>query len=153
MSTQVFRQSGMESLSVEKLLDGSTAIVDSRSKSVHSLNASATLVWEACAQGATFTQIQTALESQTRTAVDAEVIRQALAQLQRVNLIETDATFPVESVDLGRRALLTRAGTVGAIAIPVVLTLTAAEQKAYAFQAFSGTTTTTTPAPTTTLIG
>ena len=151
MSTQIYRQSGVGQLSAEKLGDGSTAIVDSRSKSVHSLNPTATLVWEACANGATLDQIRKTLEAKTGAAASDALVRQALEQLQRVNLIEAEGTFPVESVDLGRRALLTRAGTVGAIAIPVVLTLTAAEQKAYAFQAISGTTTTT-PAPTTTIV-
>jgi len=137
---QVFSQSGVESLAVEKLSDGSTAIVDGRSKSVHSLNPSATLVWEACAPGATFAEIHAAVEDRTGAPVDADAIRQALAQLQRVTLIEGPSTLPVESIDLGRRSLLRRAGAVGAFAIPVVLTLTAAEQKAYAFAAVSGTT-------------
>jgi len=146
VSDQVFCQSGTESLSVEKLPDGSTAIVDNRSKSVHSLNPSATLVWEACATGATFAHIRAAVESQTGAPVDSDAIRQALAQLQRVNLIEGPSSLPAaENVDLGRRSLLKRAGAAGAFAIPVVLTLTAAEQKAYAFQSQSGTTTTLQP--------
>jgi hypothetical protein len=140
VSDQLFRQSGIESLSVEKLQDGSTAIVDNRSKNVHSLNPSATLVWEACAEAATFAQIQAAVEARTGVPVDAEMIRQALAQLQRVNLIEGESTIQLDNVDFGRRSMLKRAGAVGAIAIPVVLTLTAAEQKAYAFQSQSGTT-------------
>ena len=140
MAEQVYRRSEMSSLTVEKLPDGSTAIVDNRSKSVHSLNPSATLVWEACAEEATFATIHAAVESHSRAAVDADAIRQALAQLQRVNLIEGPALLPADSVDLGRRSLLKRAGAVGAFAIPVVLTLTAAEQKAYAFQSQSGTT-------------
>jgi hypothetical protein len=148
VSDQVFCQSGTESLSVGKLSDGSTAIVDNRSKSVHSLNPSATLVWEACAKGATVAHIHAAVENQAGAPVDADAIRQALAQLQRVNLIESSSSpsLTTDKVDLGRRSLLKRAGAAGAFAIPVVLTLTAAEQKAYAFQSQSGTT--TTPQPT-----
>jgi len=147
VSDQIFHQSGLESLCVEKLADGSTAIVDSRSKSVHSLNTSATLVWEACAKGATFAQIQAFVETRIGTLVEADVIRQALAQLQQANLIESESPHGLESIDLGRRSMLKRAGVAGALAVPVVLTLTAAEQKAYAVGALSGT---TTPAPTTT---
>jgi Coenzyme PQQ synthesis protein D (PqqD) len=135
----IYRQSGMESLAAEKLSDGSTAIVDGRSNSVHSLNPTATLVWEACAKGATFARIQAAVESQTGGPVDPEIVRHALTQLERVNLIESAGGFPVESVDLGRRSMLQHVGAAGAIAIPVVLTLTAAEQKAYAFQSQSTT--------------
>ena len=143
----VFSQAGVESLTVERLSDGSTAIVDNRVKSVHSLNPSATLVWDACGQGATIEQIRQAIEAKSGSPVDAEVIHQALAQLQRANLIESESPISAETIDLGRRSMLKRAGAAGAFAIPVVLTLTAAEQRAYAFQAISGT---TTPAPTTT---
>jgi hypothetical protein len=148
----VFSQVGVESLSIERLSDGSTAIVDNRVKSVHSLNPSATLVWEACANGATAAQIGKAIEAKSGSPVDAEVVQLALAQLQRANLIESEAPISAEAIDLGRRSLLKRAGAAGAIAIPVVLTLTAAEQRAYAFQSISSTThpPTTTPAPTTT---
>jgi PqqD family protein of HPr-rel-A system len=143
MPDPIFRQSGTESLSIERLPDGSTAIVDNRSKSVHSLNPSATLVWEACAEGAAFAEIHAAVEQQAGVAVDAELIRQALAQLQRVNLIESPSALApsaaMDNVDLGRRSLLKRAGAAGAFALPVVLTLTAAEQKAYAFQSQSTT--------------
>jgi len=140
VAEHLFRQSGTESLTVEKLSDGSTAIVDKRSKSVHSLNPSATMVWEACVKGATFAEIHAAVEDRTGAPVDADAIRQALAQLRHVNLMEGPSTLPAESVDLGRRSLLKRASAVGAFAIPVVLTLTAAEQKAYAFAAVSRTT-------------
>ncbi len=148
MLNQIFSQAGVESLTIERLSDGSTAIVDNRVKSVHSLNPSATLVWEACARGATVEQIREAIEAQSGSPVDAEVIHQALAQLQRANLIESASPVSAEAIDLSRRSLLKRAGTAGAFAIPVVLTLTATEQRAYALQAISGT---TTPAPTTTL--
>lgn len=147
MLDQIFSQVGVESLTVERLSDGSTAIVDNRVKSVHSLNSSATLVWDACAQGATVAHICEAIEAKSGSPVDAEVIHQALAQLQRANLIESESPISAETIDLGRRSMLKRAGAAGAFAIPVVLTLTAAEQRAYAFQAISGT---TTPAPTTT---
>ncbi len=142
LMNQIFSQVGREALTIERLSDGSTAIVDNRAKSVHSLNPSATLVWDACAQGATVARIQAAIEAKSGFPVETESIHQALAQLQRANLIESDAPMAMEAVDLGRRTMLKRAGTVGAIAIPVVLTLTATEQRAYAVQIISGTTTT-----------
>ncbi len=148
MLDQIFSQVGVESLTIERLSDGSTAIVDNRVKSVHSLNPSATLVWDACALGATVAQIREAIEAQSGSPVNDEVIRQALAQLQLANLIESESPVSAETINLGRRSMLKRAGAAGAFAIPVVLTLTAAEQRAYAAIAISGT---TTPAPTTTL--
>ena len=142
---QRFTKCELEFLTVEKLTDGSTAIVDNRFKTVHSLNPSATAVWDACGQGATFEQIQSQIADSFGT-VDASVIRQALDQLQSANLIEA-APRAMENIDLGRRNMLKRAGAAGAFAIPVVLTLTASEQRAYAAITLSGT---TTPAPTTT---
>jgi len=98
-------------------------------------------VWEACAKGATFSEIHAAVEHQAGAPVDADAIRRALAQLQRVDLIESPVSLPIpmDNVDLGRRSLLKRAGAAGAFAIPVVLTLTAADQKAFAFQSRSTT--------------
>jgi hypothetical protein len=153
MSENIFSQIGVEALSAEKLADGSTAIFDQRSKSVHSLNPSSTAVWEACAQGATVADIKKALEAKFGSPVDMDVIRLAIQQLQQVNLIESASPLPMEIADLGRRSMLKRVGAAGAAAIPVVLTLTATEQRASAFQSSSGTTAApTTPAPTTTVL-
>ncbi len=135
---QTFSKCGLESLTVEKLGDGSLAILDVRSKSVHSLNPSAAAVWEAC-NGSTLGEIGTSLAKQFGGTIENDVILGALAQLQAANLIESASPVAIEAIDLGRRSLLKRAGAVGAFAIPAVLTLTAAEQKAYAFSAVSTT--------------
>lgn len=133
--------SQVKSLTIDRLSDGTTAILDNRVKSVHSLNRSATLVWEACANGATMTQIHETVQAKLGYSVEAEMVHQALAQLQRANLIESESPVPEYNVpecniDQGRRSLLKRAG---AIAVPVVLTLTASEQRAYALLAASTT--------------
>jgi len=139
----IFSQTNLASLAVEQLPDGSTAIFDERSKSVHSLNPSATVVWRACASGATLAQIMTALAAHFGAPVDAEVANHAIAQLRQSKLIEpnTPAAVPVAGavMEMGRRSILKRVGSLGAIAVPVVLTLTAAEQRGYA--AFTSSTT------------
>ncbi len=131
-----------ECLTVERLSDGSMAIVDGRSKSVHSLNPTASLIWDASSQAATIDEIADTIEKNSGQQISSEALQQGLTQLLKANLIEPAGSVAVEEVDLGRRSMLKRATAAGAIAIPVVLSLTASEQKAYAYQALSGTTTT-----------
>jgi len=138
-----FFQTDLTCLAVEQLPDGSTAIFDERSKSVHSLNPSATVVWRACASGATLPQIMAALADRFSGPVDAEIANHAIAQLQQSKLIEskTPEIVPVAGavMEMGRRSILKRVGSLGAIAVPVVLTLTAAEQRGYAINTSSTT--------------
>ncbi len=122
-------------IAVEKLPDGTTAVLDQRSKDIHSLNASATVVWEACKQGATLAEVRRALEAHMGTTVDEELALSALTQLSKVSLIHADAPVPAQVTDAARRrAMLVR---MGMVAVPLVLTLAFAEQKALAFQSCS----------------
>ena len=137
----VFSQKDVSRLTVEQLPDGSTAIFDERSKSVHSLNPSATVVWRACASGATLTQIMAALDHHFGTPVDLDVAASAIGKLQQAELIESDTPVADVVVNMDRRSMLKSVGSLGALAVPVVLTLTAAEQRAHAAAVgFSGTT-------------
>jgi hypothetical protein len=120
-------------LTVERLPDGSTAVLDQRSKDVHSLNSSATIAWEACEKGATLAQVRTALENYAGAPVDEEVALSALSQLRKVSLIQPDAPVPVRMMNQARRSTLLRLG----LAVPVVVTLALSEQRAYAFYASS----------------
>ncbi|HXP88792.1 MAG TPA: PqqD family protein [Bryobacteraceae bacterium] len=121
-------------LTIEKLPDGSTAILDQRTKNVHSLNASATVVWEACKGGATLAEVRRALELRAGAPVNEVIAQDALAQLHHVKLIEPDAAVP-ELRNAARRSALLRAA---AIAVPVVLTLGLSEQREFALYAASG---------------
>jgi hypothetical protein len=121
-------------LTVEKLPDGSTAVLDQRSKDVHSLNSSATTAWEACRQGATLAQVRKALETHAGAPVDEEIALSALSQLRKVNLIHSDAPMSESMMNQARRSTLLRLGLVA----PLVLTLALSQQRAYAFYANSG---------------
>src|SRR5579871_4258136 len=96
MSEIRYRQVVSDQLTIERLPDGSTAILDQRSKNVHSLNASATVVWEACKQGATLAEVRQALEAKAGAPVDEALAQGALAQLHNVSLLETDSPVPAE---------------------------------------------------------
>jgi hypothetical protein len=130
-------------LAIEKLPDGSTAIFDSRTKTVYSLNPFAAAAWEASADFSALPGIVEEMRRSFNPGVTEEAASEALFQLQERGLVEIST--PLQS--LSRRSVFAAAG--GALA-PVVLALTATEQRAFAFAIGSGTTTTTTPAPTTT---
>jgi len=133
-----FSQSATAQLSVEKLPDGSMAILDEHSRDIHSLNPSAAAVWEACGNGATLAQITSAVEQKFSRPVVDQVVTYALAQLRRAKLIEASDAVSATLGDSGRRSMLKRLATASAIAVPVVLTLTATEQRVFAQQAGSG---------------
>jgi hypothetical protein len=129
----VFSQCDREDLDVEELPDGSVAIYDRRSRSVHSLNASAAVIWHACSGGATLRRLSAALESHLGRETPAEEIVETVALMQELGLIVSDSVLTAAVPDASRRAMLATLGT----AVPVVLTLTAAEQKGYAQSAGS----------------
>jgi Coenzyme PQQ synthesis protein D (PqqD) len=128
----LFSQCEREHLAVEELPDGSIAIFDHRSGSVHSLNASAAAIWRACARGATLADLNTALANHWNTEC-AEGAAEAVAGMQELGLIVSDTVLPVAPPDASRRSMLASL----AATLPVVLTMTAAEQKGYAQHAGS----------------
>jgi hypothetical protein len=143
----VFTPVLLSGLHAEKLPDGSIALYDERTKSVHSLNPSAAVAWDTCANGATVIQVGEALTRHFGTPISLDVAWAALERLQQAELILSDAPVSAPVVDLARRSALKTIGTMGGVALPLVLTLTASEQHALAQGAASAT---TTRAPTTT---
>jgi hypothetical protein len=133
-TSSLFFQTQAQNLQIEKLPDGSMAIYDLRSKSVHSLNRSATALWEACAGGATMPQLAESLGSRLGIAATEEEVPVWIDQMRRLDLIVSKGAMPVEVPQPDRRSMLAALGA----ALPVVLTLTAAEQRAYAQSSNSG---------------
>ena len=131
MSEARYSQVISDQLTIERLPDGSTAILDQRTKNVHSLNVSATVVWDACKNGATLAEVRKALELKACAPVDESLAEGALAQLHNVNLVQTDTPVAAELSAAARRTALLRAA---AVAVPVVLTIALSQQRAMAFQ-------------------
>jgi hypothetical protein len=122
----VVRSADEKYLQIEALPDGSTAIFDQRTNSVHSLDATAASIFRACSEATTASGVA------SRTGLDASLVLNGIAELHRAGLVSCSET--TEGI-ASRRALLRVAGA----AIPIVLSLTASEQKAYAQAAGSGT--------------
>jgi len=141
MSTLRYIQVVSGQLTIERLPDGSTAILDQRSRQVHSLNPTAAIAWEACQGGATLAEVRKALETKLNAAVDEAIARDAIAQLRKVDLVqpETAAGAAPASVDEDLRAAARRNSLLraAAVALPVVLTLAFSQQRAHAGTASS----------------
>jgi uncharacterized surface anchored protein len=129
---------------VQALPDGSTAIFEVPTKNVYSLNPSAAAAWAACASPTTLSQLAAAMSQRLNAPVTEDLAQEAVSELAAVGLV---SVTPAERLGTSRRALLKQ---VAEVAIPVVLALTAAEQRAYAQGAGSAPTTspvTTSPSP------
>ena len=136
-----------EQLIVEKLPDGSTCIFDHATKSVHSLNASATIVWETCHKPSTADGILAAMERHFGHGVDPDVVQLAIERLHRAGLICGEAPARSEP-PIARRQALESIVAISGIVLPVVLTMSASEQRVYA-QGTGTSPTTPATAPTT----
>lgn len=113
---------------VERLPDGSTAVFDGNSKTVYSLNVSAAAAWEACRNLATLDQVRRAIEQALNGPVTEEATLAAISQLEEAGLVTVSYPDKSSPVDASRRSLLRAVG----VAAPLVLALTASEQRAFA---------------------
>lgn len=124
-------------LVVQSLPDGSAAIFDAATKNVYSLNTSAAAAWDACASARTLPGIAAAMSFRLQAPVSEELAHAAVSELEAVGLVRITAP---EGLPTSRRDMLKQ---VAGVAIPMVLVLTAAEQRAHAQGAGSPPVTTT----------
>jgi hypothetical protein len=125
-------------LLAEQLPDGSKVIVDTKNQTVFSLNATAGAAWDACSAPTTLSKVAEDMQRSLDPSVTEELALEAILQLQDKNLVTTSGSFS----NATRRQVF---ATLGAIAIPVVVSLTIAEQRAHALIAKSGPHETTSP--------
>lgn len=128
---------------VERLPDGSAVVFDRTSETVHSLNQTAVLVWECCAEPVSAAQIAEIVQRATGAADPAGAVADALGQLSRVGLVQAREGA---AIDDSRRATLRVLGgsAIGFVA-PLVITMTLAQQNRLAAQSLSVPTATPTP--------
>ena len=119
-------RSGSSEFIVQALPDGSTAIFEVATKNVYSLNPSAAAAWEACASATTLSRLATAMSRRLNRPVTEDLAHEAVSELVAVGLV---SVTPAERLGTSRRAMLKQ---VAGVALPVVLVLTGAEQRAHA---------------------
>jgi hypothetical protein len=118
-------------LAVDKLPDGSRVIVDSRNETVFALNTTAGAAWDACSSPTTLSKVTEEMRRSFDARVTEELALEAISQLAEKKLVTTSGS-PSGAT---RRTML---ATLSGIALPLVVSLTMAEQRAYAGGAGSG---------------
>ncbi len=118
-------RSNADGLKVNQLPDGSKVIVDSRNEKVFALNATAGAAWDACSNPTTLSKVAEDMQHSFNPGVTEEIAEAAILRLQEQNLV----TVAGSAFTPSRRAVL---ATLGAIALPLVVSMTMTEQRAYA---------------------
>ncbi|MGA8041789.1 MAG: PqqD family protein [Terracidiphilus sp.] len=116
---------------VNALPDGSKVILDSNNDKVIALNATAGAAWDACEGTTTLTEVTARMRQTLGPAVSEAMAEEAVLRLEAQNLVLT-SDGPVGA---SRRQVL---ATLGAIAVPLVVSMTMSDQRAYAMNAGSG---------------
>jgi len=135
-STDVLPRARTHSLVIQKL-DDETLVYDLDRDEAHCLNKTAALVWEQCNGKTTDQRMADLLQAEFHTPVDVDVVWLAVKQLQRFQLIEgaTLSALPARSVS--RRKLLLKYAP-AALALPVIMSITAPAVQAASSCALNG---------------
>lgn len=123
-----------------KLPDGSRMIVDAENEKIYALNATAGAAWDACSVPTTLSALTESMKLAVGSNVSEEVAEQAVLELQEQKLVATSGSTWRPS----RRQIIMG---LGAVAVPVVASLTVGQQRLHAEQARSGGSTSSWPKP------
>jgi hypothetical protein len=101
-------------------------IYDQERKVIHSLNATAALVWRHCDGQTSISDIAALLYRETQLPANEEFVWFALARLGEARLLREPVTRPTDAVSLTRRQLIRKLGvTAGLALLPLVASITA----------------------------
>jgi hypothetical protein len=125
-----FHRLNTESLIVNSMPDGSRVIHNSESETVFALNATAGAAWDACSSANTIAGVAEEMRRSFDPAVTDELAEACILQFQEKSLIGISGSAP----KFTRRSVLTG---LGAVALPLVVSLTVGEQRAHASNARS----------------
>jgi len=117
-------------LAENKLPDGSRVIVDSSNETVFALNATSGAAWDACSHPTTLAKLTEEMQRSLDPSVTQELAAEAIRQLEDQKLVATSAQLPQAT----RRQFI---GTLSLVALPLIVSLPLAEQRAYAGSAKS----------------
>jgi hypothetical protein len=117
-------------LVVSPLPDGSKLIVDAVNERVVALNATAGAAWDACSEPTTLARVTESMRCSLDAGTTEDLAEEAILQLQDEKLVKTSGA----SSQATRRKFI---ATLGAAAVPLVVSLTMANQRAHAVYASS----------------
>ena len=112
-----------EGLIVQRLAD-EVLVYDQDRHKAHCLNQTAALVWERCDGKTTVAKLAEQMSRRTGKQVGEDIVRLAIAQLAKGQLLEESANQP-KAQGVSRREMMKRAGLAAAIALPVVTSIVA----------------------------
>jgi len=125
-----FERANANDLVINTMPDGSRVIKNAKNDTVFALNATAGAAWDACSSATTVSAVAEEMRHSFDANVTDELAEACILQFQEKNLICISGSAPKHT----RRAVL--AG-LGAVALPLVVSLTVGEQKAHALRAES----------------
>jgi hypothetical protein len=132
--TMHVERANSDALVVSQLPDGSRIIIDPSNEKVFALNATAGAAWDACSDPTTLAGVTEKMQRSFDLGINKELAEDAILQLQDQKLVKTSES----STQSSRRKFL---ATFGAVAVPLVVSLTVADQRAHAVVATSKPTT------------
>jgi len=124
MAEQPLPQAREENIVVQDL-DGEVLVYDLTRHKAHCLNHTAALVWRACDGRRTASDIARLVEDEMRTPVDEGTVWYAIGQLDKLHLMKESVAPPAMWAGMSRRDFLRKAGVAAAVAVPVVISLSA----------------------------
>ena len=128
---------------IRKEVDGELLVYDLERNKAHCLNESAAAIWKLCDGRTSIKEITSSLTKEVGTTVDERVVWLALADLRRTHLLEEpkatvqseessdsnkkrkNGEWPQVTLGMSRREAVKRIGLGAAIALPVVISITA----------------------------
>jgi hypothetical protein len=125
-----FERVNCANLAINSMPDGSQIIRNSEDNTVLALNPTAAAAWDACSSASTIAGVAEAMRSSFDSNVTNELAEASLLELQDKKLVTSSGS----GFKATRRQVLTG---LGAVALPLVVSLTVGEQKAHAQKASS----------------
>ena len=107
---------------VSRAVDNELLIYDRRRDKAHCLNSTAAAIWRHCDGRSTVGEIAHAIARETGGAADETVVQLGLEELSRRHLL---TAAPLHPAPVSRREAVRRIGLGAAIALPIVMTITA----------------------------
>ena len=117
-------QARTEDLVTRELAD-EDLVYDLETHQAHCLNKTAAAVWKQCDGNKTTEEIATLLQQETNMLVSSAMVKVALHQLGRANLLKQRVEFSAEKPSQLRREVLRQIGLGAAAALPLVTSIIA----------------------------
>jgi hypothetical protein len=109
---------------VTRQVPGELLVYDLKRHKAFCLNSTAAEVWKGCNGKRSVTDLARSLEKDSKSRVDEKIVWLALDQLEKSNLLREKTVRPASALHISRRGLI-RAGLATAIALPVVIMISA----------------------------